>query len=43
MLQMEIVGSKRLDGSTQWRTQEGVYIQQSDFDPKRKYNSHDEL
>ena len=43
MFQMEIVGTSRPDGSTKWRTQEGVYIHQTDFDPKRKYGSHDEL
>jgi len=43
LLQMEIVGSSRADGSTKWRTQEGVYIHSTDFDPKRKYGSHDEL
>merc|ERR1711892_735554 len=41
--QMEIVGSTRADGSTKWRTQEGVYVHQSDFDPKRNIASHDEL
>jgi len=41
--QMEIVGSTRADGSTKWRTQEGVYVHPTDFDPKRKYGSHDEL
>ena len=40
--QMEIVGSSRADGSTQWKTQEGVYIHQTDFDPKRS-SGHDEL
>jgi len=40
--QMEIVGQSRPDGSTQWRTQEGVYVHQTDFDPKRR-PGHDEL
>ena len=40
--QMEIVGQQRPDGSTYWKTQEGVYIHQTDFDPKRQ-NAHDEL
>jgi len=40
---MEIVASTRADGSTKWRTQEGVYVHQSDFDPKRNIASHDEL
>ena len=43
--QMEIVGQHRPDGSTQWRTQEGVYVHhQTDFDPKRRTGQdHDEL
>jgi hypothetical protein len=42
--QMEIIGTSRPDGSTKWRTQEGVYVHpNTDFDPKRKYGSHDEL
>merc|ERR1712045_822246 len=40
--QMEIVGSIRADGSAQWKTQEGVYVHQTDFDPKRS-SGHDEL
>ena len=40
--QMEIVGQQRPDRSTYWKTQEGVYIHQTDFDPKRQ-NAHDEL
>ena len=42
MFQMEIVGQHRPDGSTQWKTQEGVYVHQTDFDPKRR-TGHDEL
>ena len=41
--QMEIVGSSRADGSTQWRTQEGIYIHQTDFNPNRQKEGHDEL
>jgi len=40
--QMEIVGQHRPDGSTQWKTQEGVYVHQTDFDPKGQ-RGHDEL
>jgi len=40
--QMEIVGTSRADGSTHWKTQEGVYVHQTDFDPKRSAG-HDEL
>jgi len=41
--QMEIVGSSNPDGSTNWKVQEGVYIHQSDFNPKKSYGGHDEL
>merc|ERR1719373_592430 len=41
--QMEIVGTSRPDGTTKWRTQEGVYVHPTDFDPKRRPGSHDEL
>merc|ERR1711915_752058 len=41
--QMEIVGTSRPDGTTKWRTQEGVYVHPTDFDPKQKYGGHDEL
>jgi len=40
--QMEIVGTSRADGSTHWKTQEGVYVHHTDFDPKRSAG-HDEL
>ena len=40
---MEIVGTSRPDGSTKWKTQEGVYVHPTDFDPKRRPGSHDEL
>ena len=40
---MEIVGSSNPDGSTNWKVQEGVYIHQSDFNPKKSYGGHDEL
>ena len=42
-LQMEIVGTSRADGSTNWKTQEGVYVHHTDFDPKRNTAEHDEL
>ena len=42
-LQMEIVGTSRADGSTHWKTQEGVYVHHTDFDPKRNTAEHDEL
>lgn len=41
--QMEIVGTSRPDGSTQWRVQEGVFVHPSDFNPKRPTEAHDEL
>jgi len=41
--QMEIIGSPRADGSTKWRTMEGVYVHPSDFNPKRSRSTHDEL
>ena len=41
--QMEIIGSQRADGTTKWRTQEGVYVHPSDFNPKRGQMGHDEL
>jgi dolichyl-phosphate-mannose--protein O-mannosyl transferase len=41
--QMEIIGMTKADGSTKWRTQEGVYVHPSDFNPKRNQGSHDEL
>jgi len=40
---MEIIGISRPDGSTKWRTQEGIYIHPSDFNPKRQQMGHDEL
>jgi len=41
--QMEIIGTTRPDGTTKWRTQEGIYIHPSDFNPKRQQMGHDEL
>jgi len=41
--QMEIIGMTRADGSTKWKTQEGIYVHPSDFNPKKSHGSHDEL
>ena len=45
MFQMEIIGLTMPDATAKWRTQEGVYIHPSDFNPKKAYghDSHDEL
>ena len=41
---MEIVGMISPDGSSKWRTQEGVYVHPTtDFDPRKKYKERDEL
>jgi len=41
--QMEIVGLTMPDGTAKWKTQEGIYIHPSDFNPKKSYGGHDEL
>jgi len=42
--QMEIIGSNKQDGASKWRTQEGVYVHPSDFNPKgARSEDHDEL
>lgn len=43
--QMEIIGLTMPDATAKWRTQEGIYVHPSDFNPKKSYGSdaHDEL
>jgi len=41
--QMEIVGRRSPDSYTDWKVQEGIFIQKSDFNPNKSYGVHDEL